>query len=146
MELLGYGSHITVEGFQASETSLADNELVKAVVQDLASMLEPRSMRQASAELSAENGSSAAEHRGETQISLHTFVSARAWQMRLFTRRDFPVTEVFGLLRERFGTGRFESRLTAVGKVAPVDNAGLARILAGDRGYAWARLETEDAF
>lgn len=140
MENLGYGSRFTVDGFLASERLLADGGVLKRLVTRLAGNLEPCSDRGHEATLDEADGVSVAAICAESQIVLHAFPAARALNLHLFTRRDVPLTALLGLLGEELEAGRYESHLSSVGRIAPADDGELARMLAGDRGYARARL------
>ncbi len=145
MESLGYGTYLTVTGFQASAEALADRDKVPALLHRLASELEPDKIVINELTASNEDGMSAALLCVETQLAIHVFPGLCQLSLHVFTRRDVPHSLLYQLLKDDFLVGRVESHLSNVGRVAPESKEELQRMLMGDRDYARARLRSHHA-
>lgn len=132
---------MTVDAFEASDSGLLEGGQIAALLRLLVQELETADSDQLEMALSAEDGSSAGLLQGETELFMHVFPSERRVNLRLFTRRDVPVSPLMLLLRKQFATSRFESHITGVSKVVDHSEAAMQQLLAGDRSYARSRFQ-----
>jgi S-adenosylmethionine/arginine decarboxylase-like enzyme len=140
MENLGYGTHFTVDGFQADDAALTAEGAALNFLKDVAAYLEPGEGNSFQAVAQGSNGESAALIVSESQLLLHAFPDLRSVSLQVFTRRDVSLTQLMTLLEQAFDAGRFESHLGNVARTAPTDKDELERMVQGDRAYARARL------
>ncbi len=141
MESLGYGTHVTVDAFEAAEPKLLVEGQPISLLQLLMQELEGGSSEQLAVEFPTADGSSAGLLQGETQLFLHVFPAERRVSMRLFTRRDVPVSPLLLLLRQQFATSRFESHMSSVSKLVDANESAVKELLAGDRAFALSRFQ-----
>lgn len=141
MESLGYGTHVTVDAFEAAETRLLEEGQSTALLQSLVRELENDDSEQLSVVLNTSDGSSVGLLQGESQLFMHVFPAERRVNLRLFTRRDVPVSPMLLSLRQRFATSRFESHISGVSKLAGFSDESVRQVLMGDRSYARSRFQ-----
>lgn len=142
MERLGYGTHLTVEAFQAQQDLLKDESAVRRLLIDLAAVMETNCVEEFLEELvHAEDGFSVARLCSESQLFIHLFPDLGILSCRVFTRRKANLTPIVETLREHFRTGRFESHVSSVSKLAESESGALKAMLQGDRRYARARFD-----
>lgn len=140
MEILGYGTHLIVDGFQAGPT-LADTGALLSFLREAAGRLEPQQAAPFELVVEAEDGASLALVAPESHLSLHAYPELAVVSMRVFSRRSTPVAELLSEFERSFRVGRFESQQANISKALPRDAALLERALRGDRQYTLARLD-----
>ncbi|MDZ7702903.1 MAG: S-adenosylmethionine decarboxylase [Trueperaceae bacterium] len=140
MEVLGFGSHFIIDGFQADAGRLADEAIVVAGLEQLAAGLEPGN-RTATVRLPFFDGVSAAVVLAESYLALHTFRDRRILSIDLFSRKNIDTQDIVVQTGDRFAVGRFESHLSSRAKVFPHDTDAILKRLNGDRGYVATRLD-----
>lgn len=141
VEHLGYGTHLTVDVYQAAGHRLEDPEVMLELLGELAREIETGQDGQVTAQFQDIDGSSAALVCPESQFYLHFFPEARLAHFRVFTRRDVGLSALMARFRHHLHTGRFESQLSTVSKLADHNEEHARQILAGDRSYTRARFE-----
>lgn len=138
LNLLGYGSHLIIDGFGADAAALGDRERVMAALKALAGDLEPVVLREHT--LEEEDGHSSLLVFGESQLSLHTFVSQRSLSLNAFSRRTLEPQRLMDELKGRFTLGRVESYLSSRGRTYH-ETLDADALLRGERAYTCARLD-----
>lgn len=141
VEYLGYGTHLTVDVYQAAGHRLEDPEVMLELLGELAQEIETGQEARVSAQFEEQDGSSAALVCSESQFYLHFFPEARVAHFRVFTRRDVGLSALMARFRHHLHSGRFESQLSTVSKLADHNEEHARQILAGDRSYARARFK-----
>ena len=142
MERLGYGTHLTVDAFQAQRESLADETAVRQLLVELASVMESNCGEDFLEQVvRVDDGYSVARLCSESQLFIHLFPQSETLSCRVFTRRNASLGPVVDKLREHFQTGRFQSHLSSVSKVADHSEDAVRRMLQGDRRYSQARFD-----
>ncbi len=141
VELLGFGSHFVIDGFQAEAEKLADETLVNGVLRQLAGGLEPHTTADTVC-VSFFDGVSAGVVLAESYLALHTFRDRRLLSLNLFSRKNLDTQEMLTQIGEQFAVGRFESHLISRAKVFPREQGAIVRRLTGDRGYVAVRLDS----
>jgi S-adenosylmethionine/arginine decarboxylase-like enzyme len=140
MDDLGYGTHFTVDGFQAGGAALTREGAALDFLRSVAEYLEPSNLNPVTAQLPEPDGESAALISNESQLLLHVFPELRSLSLQVFTRREVSLAQLMTLLEQDFAAGRFESHLGNVARIAPTSEDDLERMVRGDRAYARARL------
>jgi hypothetical protein len=139
MENLGYGTHFTVDGFQAGSDELGSEGAALAFVRSVAGDLERDNVSPFQIVVTEDDGESAALVSNESQLLLHVFPQLRSLSLQVFTRREVSLSSLMTLLKQEFSAGRFESHLGNVARTAPTSERELQRLVQGDRAYARAR-------
>lgn len=137
LTLLGYGSHLIIDGFGAEAEALASTRSL-AALKELARDFETSVLVER--ELSTNEGSSALLVYGESHLSLHTFLSKRALCLNVFSRRTLEFERVTSALKKRFTLGRVESYLSSRSR-SYHERLDLDALLRGERTYTCARLD-----
>jgi len=140
MESLGYGTHVTLDAFEAATVQSQADGQVTDLLRSLVNHLESEDTGQLTVDLAAADGVSAALLQGESQLFIHLFPADRRVSLRLFTRRDVPVSPLLLAFRQRWNTSRFESHISSISKVVEFNEAAMRTMLEGDRSYARARF------
>src|SRR5690625_3107742 len=135
METLGYGTHLTVDVFQADLSSFTGPERALELLRRLAVSIEGCTEGQLEVSATAPDGSSAAALCSESQLFLHVFPGRAVASLRIFTRLDSELAAVVETIRQEFRTGRTDSHISMVGKIVPHDPPLVEKVLLGDRGY-----------
>ncbi|HLR47183.1 MAG TPA: S-adenosylmethionine decarboxylase [Deinococcales bacterium] len=141
METLGYGTHLTVDVFQADLSEFVAPEQVLELLRELAASIESGANEVLEVPVVAADGSSVAVLGSESQLFMHVFPGKSTASLRIFTRLDSTLAAVIETIREKFRTGRTESHVSMVSKVVPRERQLVETVLRGDRGYVLARLE-----
>lgn len=139
MENLGYGTHVTVDGFLAGSEELASEGAALVFLHSVAADLEPGSDRPFQTVVTEDDGESAALASNETQMLLHVFPQLRSLCLQVFTRRELSPGSLLPRMKRMFSVGRFESRMGNVARTVPPNELELQRIVHGDRAYVRAR-------
>lgn len=143
MERLGYGTHLTVDAYQAQQVGIATQQSMQKLLALLARTIENSCDEEfLEAVVVTDGGLSAARLCSESQLFIHLFPEAEALSFRVFTRRNATLSPLVEMLRKHFRTGRFESHISSVSKLAAHDKSEVEAMLQGDRRYALARFET----
>jgi S-adenosylmethionine/arginine decarboxylase-like enzyme len=138
LDVLGFGSHLIIDGFGAEAALLGDETRVEGVTQGFAEVLgEIETGRQL---LRHEGGLSMLLLLDEAHLSLHTFAPQRSLSLSVFSRRSLNLESILEKLREGFGAGRLESYMTSRSASYCSGLLDVSALLAGERAYASARL------
>lgn len=141
MERLGYGTHLTVAAIHTQQTDALDENALLSLLAHLAASIELGcDVEFLEVAIASETGPSAARLCSESQFFIHLFPTEDSFSFRVFTRRNAGLSRVVEVLRERFGTGRFESHISSVSKLVEHDAEAVKAMLLGDRSYARARF------
>ncbi|HRQ10030.1 MAG: hypothetical protein WC972_03180 [Trueperaceae bacterium] len=143
-ESIGFGTQICLDGAKADVEALADVELARRVIAELAAAVEgsnPGAAPEGVVVLDLQReGHSAALVVGETSVSLHSFPSVRAVTLKFFSVRDLPLGRTTKLFLEAYGVGRYQSAVSGRSLLVPRDPDRLRLALAGERDYTWLRV------
>src|SRR5690625_7619698 len=104
MESLGYGTHVTLDAFEAATVQSQADGQVTDLLRSLVNHLESEDTGQLTVDLAAADGVSAALLQGESQLFIHLFPADRRVSLRLLTRRDVPVSPLLIEFRQRMIT------------------------------------------
>ncbi len=139
LDILGFGSHLIIDGFGAEAALLGDEGEVEGVMQALSEVLgEVQTGRHL---LRHADGLSMLLLLDEAHLSLHTFVSQRALSLSLFSRRSLNLESILERLREGFEAGRLESYMTSRSATYCNQLLDVSALLQGERAYAGARFD-----
>lgn len=142
-EVLGFGTQLILDGFQADPARLTDPQLLEQVLRDLGSLLDRGSTSETALvriEGQVVGGYSIGAVEDEAQVSIHTFPSIRKLSMAAFSTHDMPVDAATSVFRHRFAVGRYESRVHGRARLLPTDPDRLRIVITGDREYTRLRL------
>ncbi|CAN5625395.1 hypothetical protein BH24DEI1_BH24DEI1_15830 [soil metagenome] len=138
LDILGYGSHLIIDGFGAEAGALGDRARLTEALENLAATLEGVPLREHT--LEEEDGLSSLLGFGEAHLSLHSVVNKHSLSLNVFSRRTLEPERLVSALRERFAPGRVESYLTSRSRTYH-ERLDLAALLRGERSYTCARLD-----
>lgn len=141
MEKLGYGTQLTVHATQAPRDRLLESEQMVGLLQKLADEVDRSPDKRTVVWIDSEDGTSGVILGSESQFYIHMFPDSGTVLLRVFTRKDVPLSPLVTLFRQHFETGRFDGHISGVGKIAGTDEQELAVVLAGDRTYVRAHVE-----
>src|SRR5690554_2984760 len=106
MERLGYGTHLTVDAYQAQQVGTANEQSTQELLAHLARTIESSCDEEfLEAIVMTDGGLSAARLCSESQLFIHLFPAAEALSFRVFTRRNATLSPLVEMLREHFKTG-----------------------------------------
>lgn len=138
LDILGFGSHLVIDGFQAAPELLEDEDHIARVVESLGRLLEPLPLsRQRS---SHDDGLSELVILAEAHLTLHTFLLQGCVSLSIFSRKTLHLQDILNVLSEGFDIGRYESYLTRRSKTYQ-NGADLEALIRGERSYVSARLD-----
>lgn len=140
LDPLGYGTLLLIDGRRAGASRLADVDALHALLSTLGNDLEPASARQ-TMQIDEEDGASVALLLDEAQLSLHVFPALGAFSFHAFSRHALSDGELLERVLRELHAGRFESALKRRAAPLPKREPALRARLAGDRGYARARMD-----
>ena len=141
MELLGYGTHLMIDGYDGDRGALAAEAVVKTLLSAISKSLEP----QKTAELETYKvkhsvGISALASLPESHVSVHTFPDLGSVSLKVFTRYQLSLEAFSTLLNDAFQCKRIEHHLSNHSKVMPIEPSEKEKVLLGDRQYSHLRL------
>ncbi|HWG85105.1 MAG TPA: adenosylmethionine decarboxylase [Deinococcales bacterium] len=144
MELFGFGPHLMIDGYHASQEKLADVELIRSVLDRLPEEMEmtkimpPQVFRYG--EGTDESGVTGVVIIAESHIAIHTFPDRGFLSVDVFSCKDFDVSRAVTNLVAAFDIGRYDTYFINRGKEYPRDEAAVERIVHGEREYLEARI------
>jgi S-adenosylmethionine/arginine decarboxylase-like enzyme len=141
-DILGFGSHVVIDGFDADASRLGRDalyELMVAVSQQL------EGQRHVLVEVLEQNGVmagiSAGTRLAESHAMVHAFPSCAALSLIVFSRKYLDWYALAGELKTRFDIGRYDSHIANRSRMLPED--GSKRALRSHRHYTAFRLECD---
>lgn len=140
MDPLGYGTHMTVDGFGAS-APLLDEPWVIGAAYDLLRALGPGGAEPLKVSYWFPDGVSVGLARPESHLTLHTFAGRRLVCVGIFTPQLVSVQGFSSVFQGRFETGRLEGHLGSRSVALPQDEGSALRYLLGERNYTDVRLD-----
>lgn len=143
MAMLGFGSHVIIDGYQADSALLGDEVHVVKVTETLARDVNASQSEQAPYihVYSSDQGVSAALIHGDIQITLHTFAHKQSLSLGMFACQDLDGQHLQQVLAQHFAVGRIESHKGNRACLLPRNEATLHVQLVGIRGYTDVRME-----
>ena len=138
VEILGYGTLLIVDGFNAETEALTNGVAIEACLREVAGLLE--STQSDLLSLETGSGNSATLRLSESHVSLHTFSDSSSLSLRVCSRHDLRPGEITDLLEKHFAVRRVESYLSNHSRTMPSDTEARQRALLGDRNYCALRL------
>ena len=139
-DILGFGTHVVIDGFGAEVDHLTRDALCELVV-TVSRQLEGG--RDVHVEVLEQTGFMAGITAGtrlaESHVIIHAFPGCAALSLVVFSRKYLDWHAFANELRNRFDIGRYDSHIANHSRMLPKD--GTERALRSDRHYTAFRLE-----
>jgi S-adenosylmethionine decarboxylase len=144
MESLAFGTHLIIDGFQADHGRLQSVEALREFLVDAIAKVDPHGPVKFDTETLGTGrvrGLTGAALKAESHVVIHLYPATNRLSLDIFSRRAVLLSGLATELQDHFHIGRFESHLRHLSKPIPLDEGHLLKALAGDRMYAYIRLE-----
>jgi S-adenosylmethionine/arginine decarboxylase-like enzyme len=139
-DILGFGSHVVIDGFGAEVDRLSRDALCD-VVMAVSQQLEGQ--RKVHVEVLEQSGFMAGISAGtrldESHVIVHAFPDCAALSLIVFSRKYLDWHTLAGELKTRFDIGRYDSHIANRSRMLPKHNS--ERALHSHRQYTAFRLE-----
>lgn len=141
-DILGFGSHVVIDGFDAGVDRLTHDALYELVV-TVSRQLEDA--HDAHVEVLEQRGVMAGITAGtrlaESHVIVHAFPDCAALSLVVFSRKYLDWHMLASELRNRFDIGRYDSHIANRSRMLPKDST--ERALRSHRHYTAFRLECD---